>query len=240
MLDSNNTYYLSRTRLSIRNLPKKMTNSELKRLVIKAVLHWREHIPTKGRSEEAELKMLKKEGFDDRVEVKQVKIMYESEDRTKSKGWGFVEFSTHAHALGCLRAVDNNPSVFRFLKEDEEKKAEKLKGEDKEATDTATSKPEGQVKMSKKERKKIFKAQSKTPKAQVEKERRLIVEFSVENKAITKKRETRIVVNQSDLKRKREEEDAAEKETKRKEKLLNKGNFVGRILGKKRKIAKGK
>jgi len=44
--------------------------------------------------------------------VKSCKIMYDSARLRggipQSKGYGFVEFHHHAHALACLRELDNN------------------------------------------------------------------------------------------------------------------------------------
>ena len=49
-----------------------------------------------------------------KVDIKQTKIVLDQVEQTAdgkpvSKGYGFVEFSEHVHALACLRELNNNP-----------------------------------------------------------------------------------------------------------------------------------
>jgi len=92
-------FFISKTRLSVRNIPHHLTEKELKSICLDAVRE----------------RAAKQAG---RIAIKQVKILLDG-DRTnkdgtpKNKGSGFVEFKEHEHALLCLRAINNNPKTFR-------------------------------------------------------------------------------------------------------------------------------
>ncbi|CAG8620734.1 21805_t:CDS:2, partial [Dentiscutata erythropus] len=69
----------------------------------------------------------KSEGWDKLVHIKQAKIV-RSKDRIdstmqklRSKGYGFLEYTQHSHALAALRYLNNNPDIFgekrRFIVE---------------------------------------------------------------------------------------------------------------------------
>ncbi|XP_065897360.1 RNA-binding protein 28-like [Dysidea avara] len=89
---ANPNYFVSKTRISVRNLSATVSENQLK----DALLKYAKGTP---------------------VQIKQVKIM-RSKDRINSQGigrsmgYGFVEFTTHEAALAVVRAVSNNPSVF--------------------------------------------------------------------------------------------------------------------------------
>ncbi|CAI8032099.1 RNA-binding protein 28 [Geodia barretti] len=87
---SNPNFYVSRTRLSVRNLPTQTTESELREIFNTAI--------DSGRV--VQLKILRSK---DRVDANGI---------GRSKGFAFVEFSTHETALTALRATNNNPSLF--------------------------------------------------------------------------------------------------------------------------------
>uniref|UniRef100_T2M3Z4 RNA-binding protein 28 n=1 Tax=Hydra vulgaris TaxID=6087 RepID=T2M3Z4_HYDVU len=88
----NPNYFVSRTRLSVRNLPLNISSIELKDAFLKAVKN-------------------------DDIKINNVKIMT-SKDRKDSKGmprslgFGFLEVGVHEHALAILRATNNNPDLF--------------------------------------------------------------------------------------------------------------------------------
>ena len=129
---ANPNYFVSKTRLSIRNLPLTVDEKQLKKMFIDAA---RKRIKAAGSTEAA------MEGAKQPIVIKQVgvgdaacaalqsvlltphrssppaswpdpqsKIM-RSDDRTdangvaRSKGYGFVEYTEHAHALAALRQV---------------------------------------------------------------------------------------------------------------------------------------
>ncbi len=84
---------VSRERLSIRNLPSSVDETKLKEMCLEAA---------------------KSAGGVPRV--RQVKIERDPERKNKhgeakSRGFGFVEFQSHEHALAALRKINNNPEV---------------------------------------------------------------------------------------------------------------------------------
>ncbi|XP_017468669.1 PREDICTED: RNA-binding protein 28 [Rhagoletis zephyria] len=81
--------FVSRNRLSIHNLPLNFDNEKLKRMVI-TYAGFRPH----------ECRVMREN-----------KITPEH-PKGKSKGFGFMSFSTHQEALSALRKLNNNPSIF--------------------------------------------------------------------------------------------------------------------------------
>lgn len=88
----NPNFFVSKTRLSVRNIPKHYSDNDLRDL-------FKKHSPI-GSS------------------IKQVKIVRENErvdhssGKGRSRGFGFVEFKEHNDALEALRAINNNPKLF--------------------------------------------------------------------------------------------------------------------------------
>jgi nucleolar protein 4 len=101
-------YGVSDTRLCFRNLPLNVDEKRLKDIVKHAVAE-------RGLQEDCPEKDMSK--FHSKVVIRQVKIV-RSKDRVdtkgvlRSKGYAFVEFSEHAHALACLHQLNNNPNIF--------------------------------------------------------------------------------------------------------------------------------
>ncbi|KAG8473677.1 hypothetical protein CXB51_035518 [Gossypium anomalum] len=89
-------FHVSKTRLVIYNLPKSMTENELKQLCIDAVTSR----ATKQKPVIRQIKFLKT--------VKKGKIVV----KNQSRGVAFVEFTEHQHALVALRVLNNNPETF--------------------------------------------------------------------------------------------------------------------------------
>ncbi|XP_038667648.1 RNA-binding protein 28 isoform X1 [Scyliorhinus canicula] len=84
--------FVSPTRLCIHNIPKSVTDQQLRKLCLQAA-------GTKG------------------VRIKESRIMRDLRTaKTKvdgrSLGYGFVEFTEHSHSLTALRFLNNNPEVF--------------------------------------------------------------------------------------------------------------------------------
>ncbi|RYR44271.1 hypothetical protein Ahy_A08g040627 isoform C [Arachis hypogaea] len=90
-------FHVSRTRLIIYNVPKSMSEKELKKVCIDAVISR----ATKQKPVIRQIKFLKdaKKGG---------KVVHEH----FSRGVAFVEFSEHQHALVALRVLNNNPETF--------------------------------------------------------------------------------------------------------------------------------
>ncbi|XP_057857790.1 uncharacterized protein LOC131066909 isoform X1 [Cryptomeria japonica] len=89
-------FHVSRTRLAIYNVPKSMTEKELKKLFINAV-----------QSRASKQNPL----------IKQVKILRDikkpiSTVKGRSRGVAFIEFGEHEHAIVALRVLNNHPEKF--------------------------------------------------------------------------------------------------------------------------------
>ncbi|KAF8013520.1 hypothetical protein BT93_I1382 [Corymbia citriodora subsp. variegata] len=89
-------FHVSRTRLVIYNLPKSMTEKELKKLCLEAVISR----ATKQKPDIRQIKFLKS--------IKKGKVV----TKDHSRGVAFVEFTEHQHALVALRVLNNNPETF--------------------------------------------------------------------------------------------------------------------------------
>ncbi|RAH41495.1 mRNA-binding ribosome biosynthesis protein NOP4 [Aspergillus brunneoviolaceus CBS 621.78] len=126
-IKKNPSLHLSLTRLSIRNIPRHITSKDLKQLARQAVVGFAQDMKNGVRQplskeeldraadvmREAE-QQRKKKGVG---VVRQAKIVYESRDGSKikeesgagrSRGYGFVEYYTHRHALMGLRWLNGH------------------------------------------------------------------------------------------------------------------------------------
>ena len=125
ILDSNPNLYISKVRLSVRNLSPQITPQILKQVSRESVkLFWKQ--VTAGERSDLGPEDYEEEkeagnappGLKRNVAIKQAKILYENDKvdsatgKKKSKGYGFVEFDSHADALACLRALNNNIEAF--------------------------------------------------------------------------------------------------------------------------------
>ncbi|KAI0916243.1 hypothetical protein AcW1_009926 [Taiwanofungus camphoratus] len=141
LLRSNPSLYVSRTRLSIRQLPLFVTERMLKRLAIHAVRTFEKEVEEGIRqrltddelaeaasaadheemkkepgSEKKSKKDTKRKGGRD-TGVKQAKIVRQADrvdsvtGKGRSRGYGFLEMATHANALRVLRWANNNFEV---------------------------------------------------------------------------------------------------------------------------------
>lgn len=88
------TNYVSETRLCIHNLPESIDDKKLKKLFLAA-------------ADDASAKI---------IEARVMKNRQASGKLGKSKGFGFVEFTQHQHALTALRRLNNNPDIFTSQK----------------------------------------------------------------------------------------------------------------------------
>ncbi|KAH0767404.1 hypothetical protein KY285_003275 [Solanum tuberosum] len=89
-------FHVSRTRLIMYNIPKSMTEKQLKTLCIDAVTSR----ATKQKPVIRQIKFLK--------DVKKGQAVA----KNHSRGVAFLEFSEHEHALVALRVLNNNPETF--------------------------------------------------------------------------------------------------------------------------------
>ncbi|KND01588.1 mRNA-binding ribosome biosynthesis protein NOP4 [Spizellomyces punctatus DAOM BR117] len=185
LLTINPNLYISRTRLSVRNLGLKVDDKELKKVALLSVKKFWDEVK-KGEREGMEPEVIKEEEDEGRAApsgtrktvLKQAKIL-RSKDRIdgttklpRSKGYGFIEFESHADALACLRWLNNNPRAFA-------PPPSKKEDADMQAIEEPTS------------------SRGKRP----------IVEFAIENRQVMKRREEREGQHKSAKRKRQGEED---------------------------------
>ncbi|GMK57198.1 hypothetical protein CspeluHIS016_0400320 [Cutaneotrichosporon spelunceum] len=132
LLRSNPSLYISKTRLSIRQLPLFVTDRGLKRLGIHAVRAFDDEVKAGTREGltrieqdddtlSAALEGRTKKKGERQTAVVQSKIVRQNEKmdpltgRGRSKGYGFLELRSHREALKVLRWANNNPEVGPLL-----------------------------------------------------------------------------------------------------------------------------
>ncbi|EPY25606.1 nucleolar protein 4 [Strigomonas culicis] len=99
-LERSTSHFVSRTRLSIRNLPRTMTENDVRRLCAERV---RDYL--KKHKEDTDKGHWGKYG-----PIRNVKLLRDTAGM--SRGYGFIEFVNHPIALNVLRMLNNNPTVF--------------------------------------------------------------------------------------------------------------------------------
>ena len=124
---SNPTLHLSLTRLSVRNLPRSVTSKDLKALAREAVVGFARDVKAGARHQLSKEEMLR--GGEEMREaerlrkakgkgiVKQTKVVFEGREGAKvaedsgagrSRGYGFIEYSSHRWALMGLRWLNGH------------------------------------------------------------------------------------------------------------------------------------
>ncbi|KAF8552784.1 RNA-binding domain-containing protein [Imleria badia] len=204
MLRSNPSLYVSKTRLSIRQIPLFVTERVLKRLAIHSVREFnaevkkgiREALSPDELAEPAEVddqdgKNVIKAEHDSKLKkrkakgvrptsVKQAKIVRQSDrvdpvtGKGRSRGYGFIEMHTHADALRVLRWANNNADIGVLFDKWWKEELADLLKEEK----SKESQDKARVKRMKDE----MEAPSKPAKGT------LIAEFSIENIQVVKRR----------------------------------------------------
>jgi nucleolar protein 4 len=127
MIQTNPSLHLSLTRLAIRNIPRDLTSKDLKALAREAVVGFAKDVKdgrrqplskeenTRGGQADKEAEHHRKERK--KGVVKQAKIVFESNDGSKitedtgvgkSRGYGFIEYSSHRWALMGLRYLNGH------------------------------------------------------------------------------------------------------------------------------------
>ncbi|ORC87363.1 putative RNA-binding protein [Trypanosoma theileri] len=96
----NSNMFVSTTRLNIRNLPRTMTEKELRTLFATQVRLFLKK----------NKKCVEKEKWGKYGPIKNIKLVKDSAGT--SKGYAFIEFINHPIALHALRAINNNPTLF--------------------------------------------------------------------------------------------------------------------------------
>jgi nucleolar protein 4 len=140
LLATNPNLFISRTRLSVRGMHPKLTDAQLKSAARIAVNGFWDDVE-QGLREPLEEEVLEEEkqlglavpSRTRKIVVTQAKIIRDANrldenKKPKSKGYGFIEFKSHADALACLRYMNNNISAFaKAMGEEEHKKNTKNK-----------------------------------------------------------------------------------------------------------------
>ncbi|CCM04353.1 uncharacterized protein FIBRA_06525 [Fibroporia radiculosa] len=286
LLRSNPSLYVSRTRLSIRQLPVFVTERIVKRLAIHAVRKFEKEVKEGIRQRLSEDELLEARVAEDEdtpaktevdeggakkplreqhkkggrpTGVKQAKIVRQSDrvdavtGKGRSKGYGFLEMTSHADALRVLRWANNNPAVATLFEEWWKAELEDLVKIEK----AKPKKDETRLKRIVEELGRGAPARNKGT---------LIVEFSIENVQVVQRRaahqrdthqkgevpKVKRRVSLSDVKREQSEERPIKKRrtsephgnsgspTKAKEEKAKSGQQVGSLIGRKRKERKSK
>ncbi|KAJ3227574.1 RNA recognition motif-containing protein [Clydaea vesicula] len=183
MLAENPNLFISKTRLSIRNLSRSIDDKFLRFLGKHSVKEFWKEVEGNDRSGlEAvviaeDLKNGKKKpGLERVVQIRQAKVVRDMErvdTKTKlgrSKGYAFIEFESHADALACLRYLNNNPVAISAAKIAFEEHLKKTLVKDEKK-----NKEEG----------------SNLEKMNLDGKQRPICEFAIENNLILRKRDGR-------------------------------------------------
>ena len=208
LLRSNPSLYISKTRLSIRQLPLFATDRTLKRLAIHAARAFDDEVKDDdwnglSRAEQTDTTLSpalearndkggkgKKRGERETVVI-QSKVVRQSEkvdplsSQGRSKGYGFLEMRSHQAALKVLRWANNNSQVGGLLSEWHKEEMKDLLERTKKGLDVARRKKDG------KEEVEELETRIKRLEARLgEKETRdggmrggktLLIEFSIEN-----------------------------------------------------------
>jgi nucleolar protein 4 len=193
LLKTNPSLYVSKTRLSVRQIPAGVTEYMLKRLANYAIREFEDEVAREERepleateTEEGGTERSKGKGKKSGQKVKQAKIVREANKvdaltgKGKSKGYGFLELHEHQDALRVLRWANNNKAIGGlwdgWWKSEVKEMIKKEEGEGEEgATRLEKLKEEAQREESR------WKATKKA----------LIVEFSIENIQVTERRKSR-------------------------------------------------
>ncbi|KAH7890524.1 hypothetical protein F5I97DRAFT_38296 [Phlebopus sp. FC_14] len=265
MLRSNPSLYVSKTRLSIRQIPIFVTERTLKRLAIHGVREFNAEVKKNIRAglspeelvdtsdgsikphikEEEETIPSKRRGpkTERLTSVKQAKIVRQQDrvdpvtGKGRSRGYGFVEMHKHGDALRVLRWANNNPEVGKLFNQWwKEELADLIKKEKvKDSPDDA------RIKRMKDE----MEGSSKPPKGT------LIVEFSIENIQVVQRRAAQQQKGKSDT-RKKEAPATTEEPTSKKRRISSTqeehvslkqespkpGQLIGSVIGRKRRARK--
>ncbi|KAJ2797411.1 RNA recognition motif-containing protein, partial [Coemansia guatemalensis] len=134
----NPNLYMSKTRLTIHNIPRSIDDAALRSSAISAIAKFKQETKSQVRQPLSKDEM--EEGWDKMPRVTQAKIVRSTDrvdastGKSRSLGYGFIEFSHHAHALACLRYLNFSNTKQAFSKhlvdgeepEDAQKSAHKI------------------------------------------------------------------------------------------------------------------
>ena len=211
LLRSNPSLYISKTRLSIRQLPLFVTDRGLKRLAIHAVREFDNEVAAGtreglSRAEETDetlspaLAAKKNKRCERPTAVIQSKVVRQSEKsdpltgQGRSKGYGFLEMRSHKEALKVLRWANNNRDVGALVAEWWQVEMAEILERTKQALE--------QARKDKKDTVEELEARVKRLESRVAEKggengmrggKTLMIEFSIENVQVVKRRVEKIV-----------------------------------------------
>ncbi|GHJ89425.1 hypothetical protein NliqN6_5827 [Naganishia liquefaciens] len=209
LLESNPSLYISKTRLSIRQIPLYATDRTLKRLGIHAVKEFDAEVADGKRDalsrEELQDSTLSPVALASRKNTGRKTVVMQSKverqnDRIdavtglgRSKGYGFLEMRSHQDALKVLRWANNNPDVSALMKEWVSVELEELAAREKEKllkAREAVPKPDDLDDQELKYKKLTSKVKEGVAGLTdgMKQGKTLLVEFSVENVQVVKRR----------------------------------------------------
>ncbi|KAK9376355.1 uncharacterized protein V1513DRAFT_440104 [Lipomyces chichibuensis] len=191
-LRSNPSLHLSLTRLAVRNIPRSMTAAQLKLLARRAVVSFAEEVKAGTRQSLSKEELDRSHSYDEERGVKsrkkkygvvkQVKIIVEDKKAGsgRSRGYGFIEYSSHRLALMGLRwlnAREIGPKDLVQLQQEVAKADPVVVGSQDDEESKSQHVKKGEVIKNSEDLRK----------------RRLVVEFAIENIEVVKRRQAREV-----------------------------------------------
>ncbi|KAK9433423.1 hypothetical protein V1505DRAFT_362612 [Lipomyces doorenjongii] len=204
-LRSNPSLHLSLTRLAVRNIPRSMTAAQLKLLARRAVVSFAEEVQAGTRQSLSKEELERSHSYDEERGVKsrkkkygvvkQVKIIVEDKKAGsgRSRGYGFIEYSSHRLALMGLRwlnAREIGPKDLVQLQQEFAIADPVVVGTQDEENSKA----------------KIVKKGEAIKNSEDFRKRRLVVEFAIENIEVVKRRQAREVKARNNTAKKEGEE----------------------------------
>jgi nucleolar protein 4 len=216
LLRTNPSLFVSKTRLSIRQLPTFISERSLKRLALHAIRQFDkevedgdreglnadeldDHAPIVDSLMGGEVKLPEREVKDAKGSkkrkggpgrVKQAKVIRVSDridavtGKGKSKGYGFLELERHSDALKVLRWANNNPDVNPVFREWWREELSDMTA----ILENKSDKNEEDRSRLKRIKEMVSELEGNAEKVS---KRTLVVEFSIENSVVVKKREER-------------------------------------------------
>ncbi|KAJ1814859.1 RNA recognition motif-containing protein, partial [Coemansia sp. RSA 2599] len=106
----NPNLFISKTRLTVHNIPRSVDESALRSAAMSAIAKFKNEVKAGKRQPLSADE--RAEGWDKLPSLRQVKIIRATDrvdaktGKSRSLGYGFVDFTHHAHALACLRYLN--------------------------------------------------------------------------------------------------------------------------------------
>ena len=203
LLESNPSLYISKTRLSIRQLPLFVTDKVLKKLALYSIKQFEIEVSNGDRE------ALSREELEDTTEsstlstssktkgrlnaviqskvIRQTDKIDSSSGLGKSKGYGFLEVNNHKNALRCLRYSNNNQQLVKLMKDWYKEEVESNLNKLNETISKSKNNDQKKELITKKNK---LDEHFKNVKENNLKDSRgtLIIEFSIENAQVVKRR----------------------------------------------------